>query len=291
MDLRRLSRRPCCRPRPSGPARPIHFQRSAKHRFPAPRPDSVMTWQASCSMFRARPAAIWRSTSPPIAAWQFFMFAQDKWAVTPKVDRRLRPSFGNIIRPGHLSFKRRLFELQPDRQHACDRGAWATIRPTSAWSAGKRISLRDWERLTVLTEKTVIRVGFGISYTPFPGQTRTRITSRSSRITPSNPTGTGFRTCGAFQPASPPPSKLDSLPPTPAVIPSNGIITNPDVNQAYIVVNTNFKNPYVESWNFAIQQSLPKQLHSRLGPTFGNHGVDSVVAPNINAAPVVGLGA
>jgi len=41
------------------------------------------------------------------------------------------------------------------------------------------------------------------------------------------------------------------------VVPSNGIITNPTVGSTYFVVNQNFKNPYVESWNAAIQRSLP----------------------------------
>lgn len=39
------------------------------------------------------------------------------------------------------------------------------------------------------------------------------------------------------------------------VVPSNGIITNPAVAVNYFVVNQNFKNPYVESWNLAVQQS------------------------------------
>jgi hypothetical protein len=56
----------CCRRRRSAHAA-CTLSAKRRPRFPAPRPDSVMTWQASCSMFRVRPAAIWRFTSRPIA--------------------------------------------------------------------------------------------------------------------------------------------------------------------------------------------------------------------------------
>src|SRR5712672_3636475 len=72
-------------------------------------------------------------------------------------------------------------------------------------------------------------------------------------------------------------------------IPSNGIITNPAVASNYFVVNQSFKNPYVESWNAAIQQSLPWRFVLDLAYV-GNHGVDSVINYNLNAATVVGLG-
>ena len=76
---------------------------------------------------------------------------------------------------------------------------------------------------------------------------------------------------------------------SPAVIPSNGIITNPDPNQQYEYIPLDFKNPYVESWNVAIQQALP--AHFTLDVAYvGNHGVDTVASTNINAATVVGLG-
>ena len=73
-------------------------------------------------------------------------------------------------------------------------------------------------------------------------------------------------------------------------IPSNGIITNPPVAQAYVVVNPNFKNPYTESWNLAVQQALPGNFTLDVAYV-GNHGVDSVVAYNLNASHIAGGGA
>jgi hypothetical protein len=61
------------------------------------------------------------------------------------------------------------------------------------------------------------------------------------------------------------------------------------VTTNYFAVNPNFKNPYVESWNAAIQQSLPWRFVLDLAYV-GNHTVDTVVNYNLNAATVLGLG-
>ena len=82
-----------------------------------------------------------------------------------------------------------------------------------------------------------------------------------------------------------------SLPP----VPSNGIITSASSAAAanvlktsnLFVVNPNFKNPYVESWNAAIQKSLPGRLVLEVAYV-GNRGVDNVVNYNLNAATVIG---
>jgi hypothetical protein len=138
-----------------------------------------------------------------------------------------------------------------------------------------------------LKESTVFRAGFGISYTPFPDNSyaynfpvrannsfNPAVASYGPAVLPSGQVATfetGFP--ALIQP----------------VIPTNGIVTNPTVGSAYFVVNQNFKNPYVESWNAAIQHSLPG--HFVLDVAYvGNHAVDTVVNYNLNAATVVGLG-
>jgi hypothetical protein len=138
-----------------------------------------------------------------------------------------------------------------------------------------------------LKESTVFRAGFGISYTPFPDNSYAYnfpvrannefdpvVTGFGPALLPSGQIATfenGFP--GLIQPS----------------IPSNGIITNPTLKSAYFVVNQNFKNPYVESWNAAIEQSLPWRFVLDLAYV-GNHSVDTVVNYNLNAATVVGLG-
>ncbi len=54
-------------------------------------------------------------------------------------------------------------------------------------------------------------------------------------------------------------------------------------------MNLNFKNPSVQSWNIALQQALPAKFVFTASYV-ANHGVDSVVAYNLNAALVPGLG-
>jgi len=78
--------------------------------------------------------------------------------------------------------------------------------------------------------------------------------------------------------------------PQPIVIPTNGIIANPSATSAYEWIPTDYKNPYVESWNVSVQQALP--AHFTLDAAYvGNHGVRTPSASNIKRPPpVVGLG-
>jgi len=80
-------------------------------------------------------------------------------------------------------------------------------------------------------------------------------------------------------------------PPILATIPSNGIIpvTGNLLNQAYTVVNLNFREPYAESWNLALQRSLPGKLVLEMAYV-GNHGVALPTVFNLNAARAAGVG-
>ena len=51
----------------------------------------------------------------------------------------------------------------------------------------------------------------------------------------------------------------------------------------------NYKNPYAESWNVAIQQALPGSMSLQLAYV-ANHGVDISGAQNINNPSVYGGG-
>jgi hypothetical protein len=139
-----------------------------------------------------------------------------------------------------------------------------------------------------LKDSTVLRAGFGISYTPFPdnsyaynfpvranNQFDPAVTTFGPAVLADGVTPATFQNGfpGLIQP----------------IIPPDGIITNPTKASTYFVVNQDFKNPYVESWNLAIQQSLPWRFVLDVAYV-GNHGVDSVINYNLNAATVVGLG-
>jgi hypothetical protein len=140
---------------------------------------------------------------------------------------------------------------------------------------------------------TVIRGGFGISYTPFPDNTY----AYNYPIRANNsyqPTGSsGFTpavladgvTVATFQAGFPAP--------VPVTIPSNGIIpTNTPflTSQVYVYIPKNYKNPYADSWNIALQQALPWDLSFQLAYV-ANHGTNISGAQNINLPSTYGGGA
>jgi outer membrane receptor protein involved in Fe transport len=139
-----------------------------------------------------------------------------------------------------------------------------------------------------LNDKTVIRAGFGISYTPFPDNNWAYNFPVRSNNLYSQAQGNSY--AQAALPSGLAPTFQNGFPaPDPVVVPSNGIITNPNPTSAEIVIPTNYKNGYVEAYNLAIQRVLPYSF--TLDVAFvGNHGVDIVAATNLNAGTVIGAG-
>jgi hypothetical protein len=222
---------------------------------------------------------------PNYRAWQFFSFVQDKWLVTPKLsaDIGLRWEF---YPPATPAAKGGFSNYDPTNNTLVVSGVGGNPNNLGIKTHYKYFAPRLGLAYR-LTESTVFRVGFGISYTPFPDNSyaynfpvrannsfNPAVASFGPAVLPGGQVATfenGFP--GLIQPT----------------IPSNGIITNPTVATNYFVVNQNFKNPYVESWNAAIQHSLPWRFVLDLAYV-GNHSVDTVVNYNLNAATVVGLG-
>ena len=134
-----------------------------------------------------------------------------------------------------------------------------------------------------LTEKTVIRTGIGVSYTPFEDNTY---------ITYNYPTkgnigavqGLSAYT-GAYYQGSPLTFESGLPAPSPVPIPSNGIYSVAALGfngSSEFFIPTNYKNPHIIAWNFSVQQALP--YHFTLDVAYvGNHGVDMEAIQNINA--------
>ena len=222
---------------------------------------------------------------PNYRASQFFAFVQDKWLVTPKLsaDIGVRWEFYPAATP---AAKGGFSNYNPANNTLVVSGVGGNPDDLGIATHYKYFAPRMGLAYR-LKESTVFRAGFGISYTPFPDNSyaynfpvrannafNPAVASFGPAVLPNGQTATfenGF------------PALI--LP----TIPSNGIITNPTVASNYFVVNPNFKNPYVESWNAAIQQSLPWRFVLDVAYV-GNHGVDSVVNYNLNAATVLGAG-
>jgi hypothetical protein len=225
---------------------------------------------------------------PNYRAWQFFTFVQDKWLVTPKftADIGLRWEFyppATPVQKGGFS------NYNPTNNTLVVSGygnnpdnlGIATHYKYFAPRVGLAYRLR---------EATVVRAGFSISYTPFPDNSYAYnfpvrsnnafdplIGTFDAAVLPNGQTAT-------FQNGFP-----NLIQP---VIPANGIIpvTIPSlVKSTLFAVNPNFKNPYVESWNLAVQHSLPWRFVLDVAYV-GSHSVDTVVNYNLNAATVTGLG-
>jgi Carboxypeptidase regulatory-like domain len=222
---------------------------------------------------------------PNYRATQFFAFVQDKWLVTPKLsaDIGVRWEFYPAATPAATGG---FSNYDPTNNTLLVSGIGGIPNDLGIATHYKYFAPRLGLAYR-LKESTVFRAGFGISYTPFPDNSyaynfpvrannafNPAVASFGPAVLPNGQTAT-------FENGFPAPI----LP----VVPSNGIITNPAVAVNYFVVNQNFKNPYVESWNAAIQHSLPWRFVLDLAYV-GNHSVDTVVNYNLNAATVVGLG-
>jgi hypothetical protein len=222
---------------------------------------------------------------PAYRQWEFFSFVQDKWQVSPKltVDLGLRWEF---YPPATPHFSGGFSNYDPTNNTLVIAGVGNNPKNLGMKTRYKYFAPRTGIAYR-LTDKTVLRAGFGISYTPFPDNTY----AYNYPIRANNQFDPAVSTYGpAVLPNGSPATFQNGFPaPINPPVPSNGIITNPPVSQAYFVVNTNFKNPATESWNIAVQRELPGKLTLDVAYV-GNHGVDSVVAYNLNAAVTAGGG-
>lgn len=216
---------------------------------------------------------------PAYRAWQYFFFAQDTWVVTPKLTVNLglryelyppaKPRFAGGF--SNYNFVNNTLEIAGIGAVPSDLGV-AFHKNYFAPRTGIAYRFND---------KTVVRSGFGISYTPFPdnnyaynypvranNQFDPAVASYGPAVLPDGRVAT-------FQSGFPAPINVP--------IPTDGIIKNPPINQSYNSINQSFKNPYVETWNFAIQRTLPANFVLDL-TYLGSHGVHQVVNYNLNAA-------
>ena len=226
---------------------------------------------------------------PAYRQWWFFAFASDKWQVNPKltVDLGVR------------------WEFYPPATPKIP-GGFSNYDPTTnslvlAGLGGNPSNLGMQTRYNYFaprtgfsfraTDDTVIRGGFGISYTPFPDNNY----AYNYPVRANNSFQPGFTygpallsdgTTSTFQAGFPAP--------VPVVIPSSGIIpistATPQLNsQQYNIIPKNYYNPYVESWNVAVQQALPGNFSFQMAYV-GNHGVHMPANQNINFPSVLGGG-
>ena len=218
---------------------------------------------------------------PAYRQWWFFAFASDKWQASPKltVDLGLRWEFYPPATPksaGGFS------NYDPVNNTIVLAGIGSNPSNLGMQTRYKYFAPRTGFSYRV-TDDTVVRAGFGFSYTPFPDNTyaynypvRANNSYQPAGSTLSPAVLSDGVTVATFQAGFPAP--------VPIVIPSNGIIpanTPLLTSQVYTYIPLSYKNPYVMSWNVAVQQAFRGNLSLQLAYV-ANHGVDISGSQNIN---------
>ncbi|HEY1987560.1 MAG TPA: carboxypeptidase regulatory-like domain-containing protein [Terracidiphilus sp.] len=228
---------------------------------------------------------------PRYRQWWIFAFASDKWQASPKLTLDLGVRW-DLYPPATPAIAGGFSNYDPVNNNLVLAGLGGN--PSNL---GMKTQYRYFAPRTGfayrLRNDTVLRGGFGISYTPFPDNTY----AYNYPIRANNsyqPTGTsGFTpavladnvTVATFQAGFPAP--------VPVAIPSSGIIAANTpflTSQVYTYVPQTYKNPYADSWNIALQQALPYDLSFQLAYV-ANHGTDISGAQNINLPTTYGGGA
>lgn len=225
---------------------------------------------------------------PAYRDWWVFLFAGDKWQASPRLtlDLGLRWEFYPPATPkvtaGFSNYDPIKNQLQlsgvgniPNNLGIKTRYTYFAPRTGFAYRA---------------TEETVVRGGFGISYTQYPDNNYAfNYPVRSNN---------SYNSLNGYTPAvladgvTTPTFQSGFPAPVPVPIPSNGLIdtnTSQLVAANYFVVPSDYKNPYVMSWNLAVQQALPGQFSLQVAYV-GNHGVHIATNQNINQPTVYGGG-
>ncbi len=219
---------------------------------------------------------------PALRGNELFLFAQDKWQVSPKLTLDLGLRW-ELYSPFTPRFKGGFSNYNPTNNTLEIAGIGNIPMNLGVQTRYKNFAPRVGVAYR-LTEKTVIRAGFGITYTPFPDNTYAQNYPVKQNKQYNSPNSFAVAvlddgvTPATFQNGFPAPQY--------APIPSNGVITNPDPKQADFVIPTNFKNPSVQSWNLAVARTLPGNFTLDVAYV-GNHGVDSVVQYNMNLPTTV----
>jgi hypothetical protein len=226
------------------------------------------------------------STFPCYRQTWLFFFVADKWQASPKltVDYGLRYELYPPATPrkagGFVNYNPATNQLVLAGQ---DGNPSNLGMQTDYRNVAPRVGLSYR-----VTPKTVARIGYGISYVPF--------VDNSYAYNYPIKTSTGYNTSQTYGSALNPQGGyvnfVTGIPTTPtAPFSSNGTImesaANSTIGLSNLYIPLNFKNAYVQSWNVAVQQSLPFDTTMQVAYV-ANHGTRIDVAQNINLPQVYG---
>lgn len=214
---------------------------------------------------------------PAFRQTALFFYGQDKWQVTPKLtlDLGLRWEIWPPATPGRRAgFSN--FDASTNSLVIAGVGNNPSNlgRETFYTLFAPRIGIAYR-----VSPKTVIRTGYGISYIPFPDNSF----AFNFPVRQNN----AFNALNAFSPAG---AMADGFPaPFIVDIPADGIIRNAPASN-FDIIPLDYKEGYVQSYNFMVQHSLPKEFTLEAGYV-GNVGRRVGAVRNINAGQILGGGA
>jgi hypothetical protein len=215
---------------------------------------------------------------PTRREFMLFSYIQDKWQVSPKLtlDLGLRHEFWPAASPccpgGMVNY-------DPDENSLLVAGVGQVPMNNGINTPYKSFAPRVGFSYRI-NERTVFRSGYGISY--LFRQTGSYTTNYPVKQANSYPASNSYSAAGSMAAGFPAPVYLP--------IPEDGIIRNAPLNEVYYVIPTDFPHPYMQSWNVALQRSVP--LGFVLEAAYiGNHGVNIMLFRDINAGLVPGKGA
>jgi hypothetical protein len=223
---------------------------------------------------------------PAMRAWQIFSYAADNWQVSPKLTIQAGVRW-EIYPPPTPQFKGGFSNYNYVDNTLLVAGVGNNPMNMGLKTNWKYVAPRVGVAYR-LTERTVIRTGFGLSYTPFPDNNwaynyPVRANNQYNQLN-------GI----TYLPAAYPDGSIATFEkgfpaPQPIVVPTNGIITNPDPTSAYFVIPLDYKNPAALQWNFAVQRALPFRFVLDVAYV-ANHGVRTPAGVNLNAGQIIGAG-
>ena len=235
------------------------------------------------------PNQVGRDVNVGDASWRetvYFAFLQDTWQVTKSLTFTygLRWEFYPPATPRKLGG----FSQYDLATNSLEVAGYGNI----PMNIGMNLNAKDFEPRIGLawrpTSRTVVRSGFGISHTPFQDNVYAdnypvrqnvvynplnsyTVTLQADNVTPET-LETGFPT--------------ESQP----VIPANGIIPDASATSTWIIVNTAYRDPYVMSYNLALERDLGDGWVGDAAYV-GNEGRHIPGNYNLNAGQVAGAGA
>lgn len=231
------------------------------------------------------PNQVGRDVNVNYASWRqtlYFVFLQDSWVAT----KNLTFTYGGRweFYPPAVPERKGGFSQYDPATNTLQVAGYGDV----PMNLGLQVNKMDFEPRVGLAWRpaphTVVRSGFGISHTPFqdnnyafnyPVRQNNAFNALSSYTPALLPDGSPASLAGGF-PA-----------PIIAQIPSNGILPAQS-NQNYISVNKNYRDPYVMSYNLALEQQFGGWVATML--YVGNQGREIPGNYNLNAGRVAGAG-